>query len=281
MMGIGIGVGIFLFGNIILIMSEPVDLDVVIIACDNERTIARTLLSVEGYAKRILVIDSGSRDGTMEIARKHGAEVIYHEWEGHVKQKQFALEQCSAAWVLSLDSDESVDEVLRGEILRVVGDDESGVAGFEVNRRIFFLGRWLKYTFQPEWRLRLVRRERAHWEGYDPHDKMVVEGGGVRRLGGVLRHDSWADVSDLVRSQVGHGLHAAESYHQMGRRGSLLKLFISPAGAMFKQLVLRRGVLDGWRGVVVAVGASVGVCAKYLRLIEIGRVGESGDGDTG
>ena len=249
---------------------EVVDLDVVIIACDNERTIARTLECMDGYVNRILVIDSGSRDGTVEIARGSGAEVIFHEWEGHVKQKQFALEQCSAGWVLSLDSDESVDDELRGEILRAVGEDDAGVAGYEVNRRIFFLGKWLRYTFQPEWRLRLVRRDGAHWEGYDPHDKLVADGGEVRRLPGVLRHDSWADVSDLVRSQVGHGLHAAESYHRIGRKGSLLKLFVSPAAALFKQLILRRGFLDGWRGVVVAFGASVGVSAKCLRLIELG-----------
>jgi len=248
------------------------DLDVAIIACDNERTIRRTIESVRAIAQRVIVVDSGSTDATLDICRELGAEVIHHEFEGHVKQKQFALDQCSATWALSLDSDESPDEPLSRAIVEAVQNNDSKIAGYEMNRRIFFLGDWLRYTFQPEWRLRLVKRDQARWTGYDPHDKMEVNGA-TARLSGVLRHDSWENVAHLLRSQIRHGIHAAESYHQLGRRGGLTRLIISPLGAILKQLVLRLAVLDGWRGIVCAVAAGIGVAAKYMRLIELCRRG--------
>lgn len=247
---------------------DPSALSVAIIACNNDATIARTIQSVQGLAARVVVVDSGSTDRTIEVSRDLGAEVIHHDWEGHVRQKQFALDQCDTPWVLSLDSDESVDSRLAGEIRMVVALDDRHVAGCEVNRRVWFAGRELKYTWQPEWRMRLVRPQCAKWAGYDPHDRLDVSGPS-RRLSGVLRHDAFANVAELLRKQINHGVHAGESYHALGRRASVLNLAVSPSAAILKQLVLKSAWLDGWPGWACSIGAGISAAAKHMRLLEL------------
>lgn len=252
-------------------MDGALDLTISIIACDNQGTIARSIESCAALCpQRIVVIDSGSTDRTMEICRQLGAVVIQHEWEGHVRQKQFALEQCDSSWVLCLDSDEALEPELIESIRSALNLDDSGVAGYEMNRRIYMAGRWLKHLWQPEWRLRLVRRGAARWGGYDPHDRLMVDGR-IARLGGLLRHDAYDSVGDIVRSHINHGLRAAESYHQMGRRGSILKLLVGPPSSTFKQLVLRHAWLDGWLGWVGALATGMGNAAKQMQLIEYTR----------
>ena len=257
-------------------MTEPSpfkhasDLAVAIIARDNEATIGRTLASVRGWVEWIVVVDSGSRDRTRQIAREHGAEVIDRQWEGHVRQKQFALDQCrDAKWVLSLDSDESVEPGLAEDVRRVVAANDASVQGYAVNRRVWFAGRELKRIWQPEWRTRLVRPQTARWAGYDPHDRLDVTGRVERLRGGVLRHDAFADVSELLRKQIAHGLRAGESYHGLGRRGSVVQLAVSPPAAVLKQLVLHAAWLDGWPGWVGAMGAGLSAAVKHMRLIEL------------
>ncbi|TDJ54605.1 MAG: glycosyltransferase family 2 protein [Planctomycetota bacterium] len=248
--------------------DTTLDLCLSVIACDNERTIERTLRSVEGLARRTIVVDSGSTDGTIDICRAGGAEVIAHTWEGHVKQKQFALEQCDTQWVLSLDSDESLDETAVRAVRDAVAGDDPSVAGYQINRRVWYRGRPLRHAWQPEWRTRLVRRDRARWTGFDPHDRLDVEGT-VRRIRGNIRHDSFTDFEEFLRSAVTHGLTTARSFHEMGKKGSRFRLMISPPAAVIKQLLLRSAWLDGWPGWLAAYSAGVHAAVKHVRLLEL------------
>lgn len=252
-------------------MNEPkptLDLSVAIIACNAERTIQRTIRSVSGLVQRVIVVDSGSTDQTVKLCRQCGAEVIEHPWQGHVQQKQLALEHCDSAWVLSLDSDESIDAELADEVRRVVEADDPSMAGYRLNRRVWFGDLELRHTWQPEWRTRLVRRTKARWTGYDPHDRLEVEGR-VSKLRGLIRHDAFASIPDFIDKLVGHGLKGAESYYQMGRRGSALKLAVSPTAAVLKQLILRGAWRDGWIGCVAAFGTGIHAAVKHMRLLEL------------
>lgn len=250
---------------------DRLDLSVAIITCNNAATIARTLESIAPLRPaEVVVVDSGSSDATERICLEAGAKVVRHQWEGHVRQKQFALEACRARWVLSLDSDESLQPDLAQEIHEAIRRSGNDSAGYEMIRRLWWRGREMMHVFQPEWRLRLVRRDSAIWTGYDPHDRLEVRGE-VKRLRGVIRHDAFADVPDLVRKQVAHGLRAAESYHAMGRRGSFALLAVSPTAAFLKQVMFKAAFLDGWAGWVCASGAAVSAGVKQMRLLELSR----------
>jgi glycosyltransferase involved in cell wall biosynthesis len=229
--------------------EAPLDLGVAIVAQDSQRTIGRTLESLAGLARKIVVVDGGSKDCTVEISRKAGAEVIHQPWQGHVKQKQFAVDQCrDCAWTLLLDSDEALEPALRDSIREAVTADNRQVGGWMVNRKIWFLGGWLNYTYQPEWRLRLFRSTAGRIAGVDPHDRVDVDGR-VGRLKGDLRHDTWANMTDMVMRHLRYAQIACE---HNARGGTALELIFSPPAALAKQLLIKRGVLDGWRGVLVA-----------------------------
>lgn len=248
----------------------PLDLGVSLIACDAERTIEQTIRSVRPLAGRVIVVDSGSRDRTPEICAALGAEVVRHDWEGYGRQKQFALELCDTGWVLCLDADESVDDRLAASIRRALETDKADVEGYAMNRRLWLGDAELRHTWQPEWKVRLVRRGRARWVG-EYHERLDVSAGRVERLEGILRHHAVRDVSELVRKQAMHGVQAAEVFHVEGARSSLPRLVFSPAGAVLKQLVLHSAWRDGWRGWVSAFGAGIYATAKHMRLLELSK----------
>lgn len=259
--------------------EPPLDaLTVTVLTFNNARTIERTMRVSKSLTDRILVVDSGSTDGTQEIVRAHGGEIIERPWPGYIAQKQFALEQVQTPWMLSLDSDESPESDLAASIREAVRQDDASVAGYDVNRRVWWAGKPLVHTWQPEWRTRLVRPERAQWAGYDPHDRLDVDGK-TQRLRGNLRHDAFDGVADLIRKQLSHGLVAGQSYYEMNKRVSLTNLLISPPAAVIKQLVLRGGWRDGWRGWLGAFGTGVQATVKHMRLIELAHDNGSNDVD--
>ena len=249
---------------------QPPDLAVAITTQDNMRTISRALESVQGLARRVVVVDSGSTDGTIEVCRSLGAEVVHRAWDGPTSQKQFAVDLCeSSRWVLLLDSDESLEADLRQAIDDAVRANDGRYVGYEINRKVWFLGGWLHYTFQPEWRLRLVRGGAGRVVGIGEngrggHDRVEVDGY-VGRLKGDCRHDSWADLAEMCRRNIALARRAAA--HQNGG-GSPLHMLFNPGAAMFKQLILRQGYLDGWRGWIAAGSVASGTLLKHLFIAE-------------
>ena len=260
----------------------PLDnLSVSIVCKDSAPTIGRTLDSVRGLvgsAGEIVAVDSGSTDGTIALLEAAGARIVRSAWMGHVKTKQFALQQCEREWVLCVDSDESVEPELAASIRDMIAETRLGEAGyaeaghpdgFEINRRTYYKDRPLRYVWQPEWRLRLVRRGRAKWGGFDPHDQLQLTSSTPARLPGILRHDSFPTFAEHMRKQWLHATTMAVSLHSAGVRGSYLRLLGSPTGAMLKQLVLKRGVLDGYPGWLAAASTAVAAMIKHATLIEL------------
>ncbi len=251
-------------------MASPLaNLSCAIVCKDNAPTIQRTLDSVRGLCAEIVAVDSGSTDGTLDMLHAAGARVIRSEWRGHVRTKQHALELCTHEWILSVDSDESVlpelDASIRAALARPAAD------AYAVNRLTFYRDRPLRHVWQPEWRVRLVRRGRAAWTGFDPHDVLAPSAGArVSRLVGDLRHDSFTTFAEHMRKQWSHATTMAASLHAAGRRGSYARLLLSPTGAMLKQLVLKRGVLDGYPGFLAAASTATAALIKHATLIELG-----------
>ena len=262
----------------------PLPLSVAIVCRNSQATIGRTLDSVKGLAREIVALDSGSTDGTIKILESHGARIERIEWMGHVKTKQAALDACTRPWILCLDSDESVEPELRTSIEHAIGRDtdlDPLIVGYRVNRKVWYAGRFLDHAWQPEKRLRLVQRNAARWTGLDPHDRLELlpTAGGmsgrqarVADLVGTLRHDSFADMTDHLHNQVRHARTSAQSLADAGKRGSYLKLLVSPAGAFVKQLILKRAFLDGPRGWAAAGSTAAATLMKHLALIERTRI---------
>ena len=202
-------------------------------------TLKPSLEAALALSDHVVVVDSGSTDGTIEFCREHGIETIHRDWTNPTEQKAFAMSFCSErTWVLLLDSDETVLDDLAPEIRKAIADAGPDDTGFELNRMTWLHGRPLRNAFQPEWRLRLVRTSRARILA-DPsgvHDRLEVDGGRVGRLPGILRHDSWEDAADMLRRGVSWGVQTGRSAKKGGR---VVNLVFNPGFAFLKQLLMQ------------------------------------------
>jgi glycosyltransferase involved in cell wall biosynthesis len=247
--------------------SLPLSLS--IIACNEEANLGRCLQSAAGLAREIIVVDSGSTDGTREIAERFGAKVTHQAWLGHRDQKNVALGLCTQPWVLALDCDEELSPELRKSIEDFFqGSGPGQFEGAECNRKVWFLGRWITHgDWYPDRKLRLFLREKATWAGSPEHDYVKVNGA-VTRLSGDLHHYSFPSMSRYVEkintfSDVFLARQKAE-----GRQWSLLANISRPLWRFFRAYVLRRGFLDGFPGLWIAVSTAYFAFVRYGRKFE-------------
>ena len=250
--------------------AGPLDLSVAIVCKNNIETIEATLESVRGLSSESVALDSGSTDVTLKVRECFGVVIHKVRWRGHIATKQAALQACSKRWILSIDSDEVVEPELARHLRQLLTGSEQGIAGARVNRKVWYAGRSLEHTFQPEPRLRLVQRAdvengRAKWLGMDPHDRLDVapSAGRVVDLTGGLRHDSVGTMAAFMTQQVKLGEISAHAMLASGKRPSRLKLACSPAGQFIKQGVFKGAWRDGWRGWAAAASAAVASLAKH------------------
>lgn len=244
--------------------------------------IGRCLDSVP-FADELLVVDSGSTDGTVEIARERGARVIEREWPGHVKQKQFAIDAARHDRVLSLDADEWLSDGLAAEMEPLVDADWEGAAAFEFPRLSRFLGRWMRHgVWYPDRQTRLFDRRQAHWGGRNPHDHLMTDGR-VRRLRRPLLHEPYRTDADYFKTRDWYTDLSARELHREGRRAGPLAPLVHAVGHLGKAFVFNAGWLDGREGLILG-WRSAGYCwMKYakLRALDQGRAVSVGDAPRG
>lgn len=226
-------------------------MSVAVIALNEEERIRACLESVV-WADEVIVVDSGSSDKTVEVAREFTDRVVFHGWEGYGAQKNFALDQCGRDWLLSLDADERVSEELRGEIAATLAADPPEV-GFFVPRQNFFQGRWVRHGgWYPDYQLRLLRRGRGRFREVAVHESVRVDGR-AGRLRAPLVHESYRGIRDFVARANRYSDLAAKELAAAGRGGSLLDLLLRPGARFVNMYLLRAGFLDGWRGLTLAI----------------------------
>jgi glycosyltransferase involved in cell wall biosynthesis len=240
-----------------------------VVVCGNEEANIAACLESVAWCDEIVVVDSLSTDRTVEIARRYTERVLSREWAGYVAQKQFALEQATGEWVLALDADERCTPELRAAIESTLpAADAEGVAGYEVRRHVFYLGRWIDHGgWYPDWKLRVVRRDRARWGGVDPHDRLEV-GGPVRRLDADLVHLTYRDFAHQLRTVDRFSEVVAEEWRKEGRRFSLGDALFHPPAKFLECYVWKRGFRDGWPGFVIAATSAFYVFARQVKLWE-------------
>jgi glycosyltransferase involved in cell wall biosynthesis len=225
-------------------------LSVTIITKNEEARLRRCLESV-AWADEIVVLDAGSDDRTVEIARAFTDHVVVHSWEGFARQKNLALERATRDWVLSLDADEVVSPELRDAIVEVLRSDVP-VDAYAVPRRNIFWGRWVRHgRLYPDWQVRLFRRGRGRFVERDVHESVEVDGT-IARLPSPLIHESYRDVADFIERTNRYTSLAAAEWVRQGHRAGLADLVVRPAGRFFSMYVLHGGFLDGWRGFLLA-----------------------------
>lgn len=250
-------------------MPTKTSLSVAIITLNEESNLERCLQSVQGIADEILVIDSGSTDATQEIAARYGARFEFNAWPGHVAQKNLALERATHEWVLSLDADECLTPELAQEIQALLHSKEiESASGYQLNRRTFYLGDWVRHAWYPEWRLRLVKKHLARWEGTDPHDKLMVNGSEKKLKSGDFLHYSYRDLQHHFEVSLKYARIGAEAAYKKGKRFKAHKLFTSPLGRLFKFLFIKMAWRDGWRGWIILGSSMMTAFMKQAYLLE-------------
>ena len=218
------------------------------------------------FADEIVVVDSGSTDGTQALAERHGARVIEQDWLGFGPQKQFAVEAAQHDWVLCLDADERVTPELQTAIETALANPAA--AAFRFPRCNRFLGRYLKHgEGYPDWSLRLFDRRRARWSDDAVHEK-VVANGPVGELRGDLLHESAESLASYLTKQNRYTTLAAEMALAAGKRASFGRIALSPLIRFIKFYVVRQGFRDGLPGLIhIAIGC-FNSFTKYSKMLE-------------
>ena len=249
-------------------------LSVAIVAMDEEANIERTLASVR-WADEIILVDSGSKDRTRDIAREYGARVVIEPWRGYVAQKQYAIDLCCQEWVLLLDADEEVSPGLAEEIRQATADPGAARA-YWLPRKNLFLGRWIRHGgFYPDRKLRLFRRGEGLVTGHDPHDRCELKANLPQitlRFKNALVHYTYPNLTLYLGhmnrySSLGAQLAVAKGHTRFSFRNIALR----PLATFVYNYFFRLGFLDGREGLLLHLYHAGYVSWKYAKAWELSR----------
>ena len=273
-------------------------LSVVIITYNEEANIGRTLASVHPLVAdgkgEIIVVDSGSTDRTVEIAKSYSAKVFAEEWKGFAAQKNSAIDKASGDWILSLDADEEVSEELRKalnltlvfmrekELSDSEGDwlhnfvgikDSESTVGFRIWRKNFFLGKPMRWGgYYPDPKLRLVKRENARFEIRSVHEDIAMPAGAIAEIWSPILHHSYPTLSDYIEHMNRYSSLGAEMVVAKGKvRFSFINIVLRPLFTFIYNYFFRLGFLDGREGLLLHLYHASYVSWKYAKAWELSR----------
>ena len=248
-------------------LPEKVSLSVAIITKNEEKNLFDCLRSV-AFADDIVVVDSGSSDRTVEIAKEFGCRIFIEDWKGYGPQKNSALDKCSNKWVLLLDADERVPDETKEVIIKTLGGPTADAYSFR--RKNYLHGRWLKHSgYWPDRQVRLVNRNNGRFQGFI-HEKWVTEGH-VHVLNAPIEHHAFSNYSDMLKTLNEYSSVIAQELYNSGRRAHALSPVYHGIGMFFKIYLIEKGFLDGMDGLVTAITKAGGSFFKYAKLLEIQR----------
>lgn len=244
----------------------------VVITRNEEANIARCLESVR-FCDEIIVVDSGSTDRTVEIAKRYTDRVVFHAWRGYSAQKNYANSLTECEWILSVDADEEVSDELAAEIKRTLALDPTAAA-FSIPRKTIHMGRWIRHGgWYPNRLVRLFAREQGAWVGDELHEKWITSGN-VLELHEHLNHYSFTDIADQVERNNRYSSLGAMKLRREGQDFSVWRLFLKTVSKFLETYVVKRGFLDGYPGFIISISAAYSVFLKWAKLWEL----ENNDG---
>ncbi|OGW27727.1 MAG: glycosyl transferase [Nitrospirae bacterium GWC2_42_7] len=237
-----------------------------IITKDEERNIEDALKSVAG-ANEIIIVDSFSKDRTVEICRKYTDKIYQHEWDGYSRQKQKTVDYSKSPWVLILDADERLTPELRNEMEQTI--KETDCNGFYIPRKNYFLGRWIRHSgWWPDYTLRLFRKDKASFEEREVHEKVVLEGK-AGYLKNPMEHYTYRSISDFIKKMENYSNLASIEIRRRSGRAGLYSVTVRPLATFIKMFFLRLGFLDGAHGLILAALYSYYTFLKYAKTWEV------------
>jgi glycosyltransferase involved in cell wall biosynthesis len=256
--------------------SSTAPVTVVVLTKNEERNLEACLDSLDGWTRGVTVVDSGSTDGTIEIAQRHGARVVSHSFDTHARQWAWALRELpiTTTWVLGLDADQRITPELRDEIVAMLGRDTGACAGYFIKRRQMFRGRWIRHGgYYPKYLLKLFRKDRVVVDENELVDHHFRVAGPTANLGADLIEDNRNEAT-IAEWTAKHNRYAVLQARQelaaageprsgdearffgspdartawLKRRWASLPLYVRPCLYVFYRYVLRLGFLDGKEG---------------------------------
>lgn len=244
-------------------------LSAAIITYNEECNIERCILSLLPVADEIFVVDSFSTDKTKEICLRLGARFVENPFEGHIQQKNYALENASHDWVLSLDADEALTEELQKSILEVKNNPQYN--GYRLNRLTNYCGHWVKYCgWYPDTKIRLVKKGKAGWVGVNPHDRLDLtdeqESGFLK---GDLLHYSYNTREEHYKQIEYFGDIAARELYEQGKTTNYFILFTKVVAQFIKSFFIKKGFLDGKTGFTISRLSAYATYRKYVKLLRL------------
>lgn len=246
-------------------MNTPIS--VVIITKNEEKNIGRCLKSVLAIADEIVVVDSCSTDNTKNICLNYNVNFIEQAFLGYIEQKNFALSKATHQWVLSLDADEALDETLIQSILKVKQNAPLHDA-YKMNRLTNFCGKWIRHgRWYPDQKIRLFNKENGYWGGENPHDKILFkQATQAIHLKGDILHYSYYSLEEYLQQINKFSTIQAEGAFKKGKKAPIYKIYINPLVAFIRAYIIKMGFLDGYRGLIIAIGIAYTTMLKYAKL---------------
>ncbi|GAA4409289.1 glycosyltransferase family 2 protein [Nibrella viscosa] len=249
-------------------------LSVVIITLNAERTLLQTLTSVIDWADEVVIVDSGSIDATLTIARIIGCRIYHRTFDGYGPQKQYAVEQATHDWVLLLDADEVVDDTLQRAIWRVMAIPPNEDQAFSVSRRLVFMGQAMRYVGESRRPLvRLFNKKTAQVSAALVHEQVTVSGD-IVPLAGMLWHYSYGSLHEYLEKLNRYTTLGAGELAKANRRQTRLLLPVRFIWTFLATYLFKGGFLDGFAGFIWSLFSAIYPIAKYAKLHEL-RTGQA------
>lgn len=239
-----------------------------VLTCNEEVNIQACLESIS-WCNEIVVVDSFSKDNTVEICRKYTDKIFPHAFKDFASQRNFGLDKITSDWVLVVDADERVTFELRDEIKQII-NVETNVAGYKIPRRNYFLGKWIKHCgWYPDYTLRLFKNNSILFTGL-VHEKVELDGN-IKKIKNPFIHYTYRNINQFINKADHYTTLDAYEMHKNGKKFKISDVLVNPLWRFIRMYFIKQGFMDGIQGFILSILYFFYAFLKYIKLWEISK----------